>query len=310
MAERVLDASEVHYTWSSRHPVRLRVRPEDVVELATRDGFDGQLAHLPPEALATDISALDFDRIAPLTGPIEVEGATPGDTLTVELLEMTPSGPGWAVIWPAWADFDFRRPDTVSPGGSIARFRLEDLLGSRVRIGDVEVALEPMLGMVGTAPAEGEYATLPPRRFGGNMDCRLLRPGTTTLLPVEVPGALVSFGDGHALQGDGEISTTGIECAMSIRVKLGLDRTRSVGGPELRTATHHYFLEHARELGAAVRGAIERCHAYLVEDRGLAPEDAYLLLGMSARLEISEVVDTPHFGIRLGVPLGEEHHER
>lgn len=305
MAEHALDAAAVHYTWSRRHEPRLRIAPGDAVALETRDGFDGQLDGMPPGALAEDLSALDFDRIAPLTGPIEVEGAGPGDTLVIELEELVPIGAGWMVIWPSWADFDFHRPRGISSAGSIRHFEREELQADRIAIGGVEVALAPMLGMIGTAPEQGEFETLCPRRFGGNMDCRLVRSGTTIYLPVEVPGALVSFGDGHAVQGDGEISTTGLECSMRVRARIDLDRGRSLLGPELRTGTHHYILEHARDLSSAVRGALDRAHDYLVKDAGLSADDAYLLLGMSARLEISELVDTPYCGVRLGVPLSE-----
>jgi acetamidase/formamidase len=298
-----LQADAVHYTWSARHEPRLRIAPGDTLEVTTRDGFDGQLAGLAADALEDSIDVLDFGRIAPLTGPVWVEGAQPGDALSIEILSLEPQGPGWAVVWPAWAQFDFHRPAGVGPRGSLMTFDAGELASGSVAIGGVDVPLSPMLGIVGTAPAAGEFATLPPRDFGGNMDCRLVREGATLLLPVFVEGGRVSFGDGHAVQGDGEISTTGLECGMRATVVIGLERGRHLGGPELRTPTSRTVIEYGHDLGQAARRAIERTHAALVAE-GLDGLQAYALLGLAGQLAINEVVDMPHVGVRLTVPLG------
>lgn len=304
MAEHRLDADRVHYTWSADHEPVLRIQPGDTVRVRTRDGFDGQLEGLGADALATSIDALDFARIAPLSGPVFVERAEPGDALAIEIRTLRPVGPGWAVVWPAWTEFDFHRPLGVGPRGRLWRFDPEELREGTMRIGGAHVPLRPMLGIAGTAPDVGEFTTLPPRRFGGNMDCRLLTEGATILLPVLVPGALASFGDGHAAQGDGEISTTGLECALELELRIRVEPGRRLGGPEIRTPTNHTVIEYGRDLDQAARHAIDRMHAHLV-GRGIAPDDAYALLGVAGDLAINQVVDTPHPGVRLTFPIPE-----
>lgn len=304
MSEHRLGPEDVHYTWSADHEPVLHIEPGDTVRIRTRDGFDGQLDGLDADAFTRSIDALDFSRIAPLSGPIFIEGAQPGDALAVDIVALEPVGPGWTVVWPAFADFDFHRPPGVGPEGRLWRFEPEQLAAGEVRIGGARVPLRPMLGIAGTAPHLGEFSTLPPRHFGGNMDCRLIAAGATLLLPVLVPGALASFGDGHAAQGDGEISTTGLEIALELELRIGLERGLRLGGPELRTAGAHTVIEYGRDLDQAARRAIDRMHARLT-DRGMDAAEAYALLGLAGDLVVNQVVDTPHPGVRLTVPIEE-----
>ena len=306
MTEHRLDSERVHYTWSAAHEPVLRIAPGDTVRIRTRDGFDGQLDGLDADALARSIDALDFGRIAPLSGPIFIEDAQPGDALAVEILALEPVGPGWAVVWPAFADFDYHRPPAVGPEGRLFRFEPDELRDGAVRLpGAARVPLRPMRGIAGTAPEAGEFPTLPPRHFGGNMDCRLIGAGATLLLPVLVPGGLASFGDGHAAQGDGEISTTGLEVALELELRIGVERGLHLGGPELRTSGAHTVIEYGRDLDQAARRAIDRMHTHLT-GRGMDAAAAYALLGLAGDLVVNQVVDTPHPGVRLTVPIEED----
>jgi acetamidase/formamidase len=304
VAKHELKADEVHFTWSPEHEPRLRVRPGDTVRMSTRDGFDGQMADVTAEELATTLKPLDFSRIAPLTGPVFVEGARPGDIAAITIERLVPAGPGWTVVWPAWTGFDYARPHRLGQGAYIVDFREDELnSGGSVEIGGVRVRLRPMLGMVGTAPRAGEFPTLPPREFGGNMDLRLLGEGVTLYLPVFVEGALISFGDGHAVQGDGEICTTAIECGMSVDVHIELERGRRIEEPELRTGEEYIVTAFGRDLDSAARKATEFMHRHLMDVRGLGAEDAYVLMSLGGNLGVNQVVDTPHVGVRFSMPL-------
>jgi acetamidase/formamidase len=304
VAEHVLVDTRVHFTWSPRHEPVLTVRPGDSIRLRTRDGFDGQMAGLAASELDETLAALDFGRIAPLTGPVHVDGAQPGDVVAVEIRSLVPSGPGWTVIWPAWCGFDYVRPHGVPPGASVREFPDGSLRpGGRVGVGRVQVPVRPMLGMVGTAPPAGEFTTLPPRAFGGNLDLRLIAPGATVYLPVFVPGAALSFGDGHAAQGDGEVCTTAIECAMDVEVQVDLVRGRWIDEPELRTADAYVVTGYGRDLDEAAGKAIRFMHRHLVEVRGLSPQDAYMLMSLTGDLGVNQVVDLPHVGARFSIPL-------
>jgi acetamidase/formamidase len=299
-----LKANQVHYTWSSRHEPRLKIDPGDRVQLTTRDGFDGQLEGLASSDLDTTLDALDFARIAPLTGPVFVEGARPGDVAVVKIRRLSPVGTGWTVVWPEWCGFDYARPTELPKEGRIVRFAAGRLIaGSYVEVDGARVLVRPMLGMLGTAPAVGEFATLPPRTFGGNMDLRHVAEGATIYLPVFVDGALISFGDGHAAQGDGEVCTTGIECGMDVEVSISIERGRQIDEPEVETADAYMVTAFGRDLDSAARAAINYMHRHLTEVRGMSASDAYVLMGLAGHLSVNQVVNTPHIGTRFSIPL-------
>jgi acetamidase/formamidase len=300
---RQLQAERVHFTWSRLHNPVVRVAPGAELEVWTRDGFDGQLEGLDSGALGDSLTALDFRRIAPLTGPVYIEGSIPGDTVAVTIKALTPIGPGWTVIWPAWCGFDYHRPEGVPISATLVRFSPAELgTGSHVSIGPARVRLAPMLGIVGTAPASGEFATLPPRSFGGNMDFKAVSAGSTVYLPVFVDGALVSFGDGHAAQGDGEVCTTGLECAMRAIIGIDIVTGWRIAEPQVETPQAYHVTAYGRDLDEAARKAISYMHEYLVSRRGISPADAYVLMSLAGDLGVNQVVNLPHVGARFSLP--------
>lgn len=308
MAAIRIGDEQVHYTWSARHAPVTAVTDGAVLEIATRDGFDGQFASLDVGDLQADWGPLDFSRIAPLTGPIAVDGVRTGDVLRVEILEVRPAGPGNTVVWPSWAQFDFFRPAGVGPAGRVFSFDADALSGTSVELQGVTVPLDPMVGMVGVAPAQGEFPTLPPRHFGGNIDCRLLRAGSAVLLRAQVDGGCVSFGDGHAAQGDGELCTTAIECPLTIRVRLSKDRRAHlvVEEPRIEVGKTAIFTASAESIEQATRQAVSYAHAYLMQERGLDADTAYAALSLIGNLRVNQVVNKPRVGVR--VELREEGH--
>ena len=301
-SRQTLRADQVHVTWSARHEARLRVAPGETVEIWTRDGFDGQMESLSELDLDATLSCLDFKRIAPLTGPVWIDGAQPGDIAVVRIDELAPAGVGWTVIWPEWSTSEFVRPPTVGPGSRIFRFEERELASGVVSLAGTRVPLRPMVGMVGTAPAAGEFATLPPRSFGGNMDIRLASEGNSVLLPVFVEGALVSFGDGHAAQGDGEVCGTGIECSMRAVVTFDLIQSRSIEEPHVLTPQSVSVTAYGTDLDQAAKKAILFMHRELTEVRGLPPAEAFALMSIAGNLGVNQVVDAPHVGVRFSIP--------
>jgi acetamidase/formamidase len=303
-----LDASTVHYTWSRNEPPILRLGSGDVVEMQTRDGFDGQLA--PPvrsgEYAESEFPKIDMSRVAPLTGPIYVENAEPGDTLSVTIVELKPIGIGVMVVWPARLDYDFLRPTFRRgfPSGWIQHFDLSAAgeghlleLGSRALI-----PIRPMLGMMGTAPPEGVHQTGPPLPTGGNMDIRLLGAGATIHLPVQVHGALFSAGDGHAVQGDGELCTTGVEVGMSATLAFQVWKRISIEEPHLETADIYAITATGATLEEAAQGALERWLVWLTTQHRFSTHDAYMLLSAAADLRVNQVVNEPRLGVRIELP--------
>ncbi|MFA9429518.1 acetamidase/formamidase family protein [Egicoccus sp. AB-alg2] len=291
-----------HHGWDRTLAPRLRIAPGETVELRLADCFDGQLG---ADATAADVAALDLGRANPLTGPLTVEGARPGDALAVEVLALDVGARGWTTLIPGFGLLADEFPDP-------------HVVVSEVRDGVVEVggfarvAARPFLGTVGVAPAApGPHSVIPPRNVGGNLDCRDVRAGATLLLPVEVPEALLSMGDPHAAQGDGEVCGTAVETTGTVSIRVDVVRGRAPAAPQLELPRGAPPASGPRLLttgvgpdlhvGArdATRAMIER----LGEEHGLDPADAYALCSVAAHLRILEVVDAPNWVVGLELDL-------
>ncbi|MEO8689187.1 MAG: acetamidase/formamidase family protein, partial [Solirubrobacteraceae bacterium] len=219
---------QVHFTWDTGHEPVITIADGDTVVIETRDVSDNQIG---PDSDASVIDGLNWDRVYPLAGPIRVEGAAPGDTLAVEILDLRTRGWGWTAILPGLGLLADDFPD--------AYLRIFDISnGQFAFFGDeVAIPLTPFLGTMGVCPAEAsEVAVMPPGRFGGNMDTRQLARGTTLYLPVEVEGAMFSTGDAHGCQGDGEVCVTGLEAPMYASLRFSVEKGRSIPAAQYRTA--------------------------------------------------------------------------
>jgi acetamidase/formamidase len=305
-AHRTIHAAHAHFGWDNARAPALTVAPGESVEFETVDASGGQLS---PASVVADVAGLDFGKVNPVTGPVFVDGAAPGDLLKVEILSFAPSGWGWTALIPG---FGLLADQFSEPALHLWKYDVASM--APAVFGPVgRVPLKPFAGTIGLAPAEpGLLSVVPPRRVGGNLDIRDLAAGTTLYLPVEVAGALFSVGDTHAAQGDGEVCGTAIESPMRIALRFDLVKGANRAFPEFETkgpvARHldakGYFvttgvgpdlMEGAR---AAVSAMIER----LGRECGLAPADAYMLASVCADLRISEIVDRPNWVVSLYFP--------
>jgi acetamidase/formamidase len=201
-----------HLAWDPAIEPVARVGSGEIIEFDCLDASNGELtAASTTESLAT----LNFDRVDQVTGPVEVVGAEPGDTLQIELLEFEHADWGWTASIAGFGlladDFPdgFYKVTRLTPGADRAEFWR-----------GINLPLAPFCGEIGVAPRSGPLSTNPPDVHGGNMDTRHLVAGSTLFLPVFQPGARLSMGDGHATQGDGEVCGTAIETPMRVRVRL------------------------------------------------------------------------------------------
>jgi acetamidase/formamidase len=295
-----------HFGWNRDFPPAQRAKPGETIHFECLDSSGGQLG---PESSVDSIRALDFGRINPVTGPVYVEGAEPGDALKVTIRKFVPSGIGWTANIPGFgllAD-QFKEPalhlwtydrTTMAPA----------LYGPKGR-----VPLKPFAGTIGVAPAEpGLHSVVPPRRVGGNLDIRDLTEGVTLYLPVEVEGALFSIGDTHAAQGDGEVCGTAIESQMDVEATLDLVKGARLQTPRFTTpgpVTRH--LDGAGyeattgigpDLMTAARDSVMRMIDLLGAEHGLSAIDAYLLASVCGDLRISEIVDMPNWVVSFYFP--------
>ncbi len=253
------------------------VKPEDV-EPALLEVY----AHVPPEARGPGGHVL--------TGPIYVEGAEPGDVLEVHFDRI-----------------DLAIPYSYNAFGYGTGLLTDDFLSRRVKIvpldrrtltadfaPGVRVPLHPFFGSVGTAPPPetGRLDSAPPTALnGGNLDNKALVAGTTLYLPVNVPGALLEIGDGHAAQGDGEVDITALETSLTGRLTLRVRKDLKVRAPFAETPTSYILMGFDDDLAHATRKAVRAAVDFLVREKGLSREDAYQLASVAGDLSISEIVD-------------------
>ena len=295
-----------HLAWDPAIPPIASIGSGDVVAFDCLDASNGQIT---ADSTTETLADLDFDGVDQVNGPIEVAGAEPGDTLQVDLLDFTPADWGWSA---SITGFGLLADDF--PDGHLKITRL-DPNAERVEFWPgIRIPLAPFCGEIGVAPETGPRSTIPPDLHGGNMDTRHLIAGSTLYLPVFHRGALFSIGDGHATQGDGEVSGTAIETPMQALVRLTVRKDLHVTGPEFEAAPDpHAVLRNGPryacdgigpDLLTASRDALRRMIEWLGREHGLDPMQAYLLSSVAVDLRISEIVDVPNFVVTAYCPLG------
>lgn len=295
-----------HFGWDNSLEPAQRVSPGSRIEFECLDSSGGQLT---ADCTLEDVTTLDFDRINPVTGPIFVEGAEPGDALKVTIEAFKPSGFGWTANIPGFgllAD-DFKEPALTVWKYDPASLQ-PALFGKEGR-----VPLKPFAGTIGNALAEtGRHSVVPPRRVGGNLDIRDLAAGTILYLPVEVAGGLFSIGDTHAAQGDGEVCGTAIESPMDVVLTLDVVKDARLKTPRFTTpgpVTRHLDAKGyevttgiGSDLMEGARSAVSQMIDLLAARYGMAPVDAYMLVSVCGDLRISEIVDMPNWVVSFYFP--------
>lgn len=297
-----LSDEHVGYAWDRTQPPAVTVAPGDMIELEVRDAADGQL---DPSSTSADVATLDQDRANPITGPVAVAGAAPGDTLVVHVEEVAVADWGWSAVIPG---FGLLADDFPEPHLAISRVGPDGVdLGAT----GLTMPLRPFIGTIGVAPAAaGPHGTIPPLPTGGNMDCRDVRRGAVLRLPVEVDGALLSVGDTHAVQGDGEVCGTAVETPATVRLRVDVERGSTLPTPQLSIPAEaaapgprHATTGIGPDLYSAAQDAVRAMITWLGMHHGLAPIDAYVLCSVIADLRIREVVDAPNWVVSLDLPL-------
>ncbi len=287
---------ELVYTFGGAKPLQ-RIAPGTRIVTWTEDCFDGTVktsADLPSKVMPAG-----HDN--PQTGPFFVEGAAPGDTLAIHIVKLTPAraygvssfSPGFgalvatdqtAMLGPSFPESTWRYD--VDAAKNTARSTSHD--GKHVW----DVPLAPFLGCLGVAPAANEVrSTIVPGTFGGNMDCPEVRAGNTVYLGVNMPGGLVSFGDGHYAMGDGEIMGAAIEGAMNVEVIVDLVKGKYTPIPRIENDDEVMFVGSGRPLEDAARVAFKAMVSWVHETAGLSELDAYQFVSQNAKAPIIQIVD-------------------
>ncbi len=285
-------ATEYHHTFSAAHKVLARIRPGDAVVTKT-----------------VDSAGFDFQGIRrtkthgnPLTGPFYVEGAQPGDALIVRIRKVTlnrdtgytghqvpvknlppnlvPQKPRAGAVIPG---YDYLIPWTIDRKRGTVKLAEPGVKKLR------EIKAQPMLGCIGVAP-EGDYSPRsgPAGYWGGNLDYNLIHEGATVFLPVHHPGGLLFFGDGHAVQGDGEAVGSGVETSLDVELTVELRKNWKLTGPRAETSSEIVSIGGAPDstLNQSLEIANRDMLRWLVEDHQFPPLEAHLLIGATARYDV------------------------
>jgi acetamidase/formamidase len=284
----------VKATFGPAEPVA-HVKAGGLLEANSLDCF-GNVLQKPGDPF----SAIKIDN--PLTGPFFIDGAEPGDTLVVHILGLQVDGrQGVGTFSPGFgaANSTHYTPMLVKAGLPERAWYYpidaeKKLITFQATDSDfkVQFPLKPFLGCIGVAPANGEArSSIVPAEFGGNMDAPEVSPGNTLYLPVNVPGALFYFGDGHAAMGDGEVAGSAVEVPMKARFKFELVKGKSTGWPRLENERELMTAGIYRPVDDAVRIAVTELVHWVHRDYGLSELDAYELFSKVGKLHLTEMVD-------------------
>ncbi|MEP5612823.1 MAG: acetamidase/formamidase family protein [Cyclobacteriaceae bacterium] len=292
-ADHSLTSSQTHNKFSRTIEPILKIDAGDIVDISTEEATDGQLK-LGSDT--SDLMKLSFDPIHPLTGPIYINNAQPGDVIAVTLHKVEMGEWGWTAILPG---FGFLADEYTEP-----YLRTWELEGKNtLKFSDnITIPLRPFPGVLGVAPdTDSLLSTIPPRANGGNMDDPNIVEGTTVYLPVFVEGALFSIGDAHAAQGLGEVCGTAIEAPMRFLVEINLLKGSSIQEPQYENDEVYAVTAFATTIDEAAKKATRYMIDYLTKNHGLTGNDAYMLCSLAGDLKIAEVVDVPHMLVTMSI---------
>lgn len=284
-----LAASHAIFHLDPAHPPAIRVRPGEELLVEVQDAFGGErdIARVPDPFTPE----WEGHPTPPATGPVYVEGARPGQTLVVDILEITPGPEGFVAIQRNAGFLPDRYPTP--------RIKRVPIREGAVLFDGLRLPIYPNFGTFSTTPAGGGRAGIA-GFHGGDLDQKEVAAGNRVLLPIFVPGALFALGDPHALIADGIACGTGVECAATARLRFDV-RPRPVARPRIETPTALHIVGFGPDLDTAARDAVEQGIACLVEDHRVDEEDAYMLLSLVGDLVIG-TSPRPIMGVRLVLP--------
>jgi acetamidase/formamidase len=234
-----------------------------------------------------------------LTGPVYIEGAEPGDSLEIRILDLTlPADFGVNSVWPGGGGI----PDAVKTRETFV-YRYDSKRKAATLVDGVSIPLKPFLGVMALSPPAdmGRQSSIPPNFFGGNLDIKHLTKGATLHLPVSVAGGLFTTGDGHGAQGNGEVSGVAIETALTLTAKFIVHKGKSLKVPRAETPTHFIAVGLDKDLNKAMKNALAEAVAFISEELGFTVNQALSIASTAVDFEVSQVVDQTQ-GVHAMIP--------
>jgi len=290
MQRIVQPEGQYRYTFGPAHPPVATVQTGETIKVVTEDAFGGRIKSSADRIAEKIVQPY----VNPLTGPIYVAGADPGDTLVVEIHNIRPlSDQGATAMIPYFGGLTATSLTRLLHDPLPAVVRICPLREGFVQFSeDIAIPYEPFFGCIGTAPQLEVVSSLSPGTHGGNMDVPDVAPGNKVMLPVNVPGALLFLGDVHACQGDGELTGVAVEIPAESTITIDVLKRRRITSPRLESPLEIMCVGNARPMEDAVRIAYADLVEWLTEDYGFDKWEAYQLLGQVGRVRLGNMVDT------------------
>jgi len=262
--------------------------PEDIVIFETIDALGGQV-----RSEDVSLSEIDWGKINPATGPLYIEGAEPGDTLVVDILDIKVEDKAVIIVVPKYGAL---HEDVFS-----AKVKLLDVNKDFVKFNNIKIPAKPMIGVIGVAPEKGEIPTGTSGPHGGNMNVAEVTRGRRLYFPVFTEGALLAVGDLHVVQGDGEVCVAAAEVSGEVTVRVDVIKEKHPPYPVLEAEGYYAILASGKTLDEAARAATKAAVEALMREYNYSFEEAYMLASLVVHLRINQVVD-PMKGIRAEIP--------
>lgn len=281
------EMDNIVYSFSAKHLPVAELSPGEVLVVETADCCNGQ-AHQSGQ----DLASINLAEVFPATGPFFIVGAEPGDALEIEIVEIKTAQQGIGIV-----------PETgVLPAVSSPEVKIFGLAGNSLVIAEgLSVPVQPMVGVIGVAPPEGEIGNSLAGVHGGRLFTREIRPGAKVCLPVFHAGALLTLGDVQFLLGDGAVSGNGIGTSAEVKIRVEVIKGLGLTGPRVATEAGTYFLACCDVLEEAIRSACETAVEFIAQETGLAAADSYLLAGAIGHLGLCKAA-APPFIVKFFVP--------
>ncbi len=285
-----IDKSNAHYSFSSENAPSAYAKDGDTVKFRCQDCYNGQILHD-----GYDFSNVNMKLNNPVTGPLYIEGAEPGDVLRIEIIDIEIESTGSMCARTGAGIYEI-------DGCHCRRINIEN--GSVKFDNDIRIPIKPMIGVIGTAPESDVIPTQTPGEHGGNMDIKDLGAGCLLYLPVAVTGGLLSMGDIHAVQGDGETVICALEMSGDITVKIDVLKNRNdIPTPFIVTKEKYLTTAADKSLDVCSIKAARKMHMFLQQHAGLTDAQSGMLLSLAGNLRISQVVN-PAKGCIMEFPIG------
>jgi amidase len=292
-----LEKENVVYSFSAGHKPVEELSPGEVLVVETADCFNGQI-----HESELNLAEVKWEEVFPATGPFYIVGAQPGDAMEIEILDIKTAQQGIGILAPETGVLPLSSP----------KVKILQLATSSLVIADgLSVPVQPMVGVIGVAPPEGEIGNGLAGIHGGRLFTKEIRPGAKVYLPVFHPGALLTLGDVQLLLGDGAVSGSGIGTSAEVKFRVEVIKGMDLEGPRVTAEAGTYFLAVDDNIAAAIESACSTAVDFISQATGLSPEESYMIAGAIGQLGFCQGAGAPYI-VKFFVPrslkvlLGEE----